>query len=76
MTARILQTISEVLKTEVNEYTSQKNCVKWDSLMHIHIMIALEEAFDISFEPKEIARMTDFRNIERTIKNKILIIRN
>ena len=70
MIDKIIKTISEVLKTEVNMNTSQKNCDKWDSLMHIHIMIALEGAFDISFEPEEIARMTNVNLIMQTIKNK------
>ena len=72
MIDKIIKTVSEVLKTEVNVNTSQKNCDKWDSLMHIHIMIALEDAFEISFEPQEIARMTDIKNIEQTIKNNII----
>ena len=69
MTDKIIKTVGEVLKTEVNEKTTQKNCDKWDSLTHIHIMIALEEAFQLSFEPEEIARMTSIRSIEQTIKD-------
>ena len=68
MTAKIIKTVSQVLNTEVNVNTSQKNCDLWDSLMHIHLMIALEEAFDISFEPEDIARMTDIGSIEQAIK--------
>jgi len=73
MTASILRTISEVLKTKVDMYTSQKNCSKWDSLAQIHIMIALEDEFGITFQPEDFARMTDIRSIDRKIKNKILI---
>jgi len=71
MTDKILTTVSGVLQTEVNQHTSQKNCAKWDSLMHINLMIALEEAFDFSFEPEEIANMTSISAIEQTIKKKI-----
>jgi len=70
MTDRIIKTVGNVLKTEVNVNTSRKNCDKWDSLMHIHIMIALEDAFDITLEPDEIAHMTDIRSMEQTIKTK------
>ena len=73
MTASILRTISEVLKTKVDMDTSQKNCSKWDSLMQIHIMIALEEEFGITFQPEDFVRMTDIRSIDRKIKNKMLI---
>ena len=68
MIDKIIKTVSDVLKSEVNVNTSQKNCGKWDSLMHIHIMIALENAFDLSFEPEEIAQMISIRCIEQTIK--------
>jgi len=73
MTASILRTISEVLKTKVDMDTTQKNCSKWDSLMQIHIMIALEEEFGITFQPEDFVRMTDIRSIDRKIKNKMLI---
>jgi len=69
---KIIATVSEVLKTEVNAHTSQKNCVKWDSLMHISIIIALEDAFETSFEPEEIARMTSITAIAQTMNNKFL----
>ena len=71
MIQQIINTVGEVLKSEVNVDTSQKNCHKWDSLMQIHIAIALEAAFDIFFEPNEIAEMIDIRSIEQTIKTKI-----
>ena len=70
MTDKIIKTVSKVLKTDVHANTSLKNCDRWDSLMHIHIMIALEEAFDINFEPEEIALMTNVNLIVQTIKNK------
>ena len=72
MIDRIIQTVSDTLKTEVTIQTSQKNCVKWDSLNHVHLIVALEEAFDITFEPDEITQMTDIRRIEQTINKKIL----
>ena len=71
MTDKIIQIISEVLKTEVNANTSQATCEKWDSLQHLNIIIALEEAFDISFEPEEIIEMSDVATIERLIQQKI-----
>jgi len=70
MIDRILTTVSEVLRMEVSVNTTQKNCVKWDSLMHINIIIALEDAFDMSFEPDEIARMTSIANMQQIIQNK------
>ena len=70
MTDKIIQIISEVLKTGVDANTSQTTCEKWDSLQHLNIIVALEEEFDISFEPEEIAEMKDIATIEQMIHNK------
>ena len=70
MTDKIIQIISEVLKTEVDITASQATCEKWDSLQHLNIIVALEEAFDVSFEPEEIAIMKDIVVIEKMVKKK------
>ena len=71
MIDKILKTVSEVLAIEVDENTSQKNCDKWDSLQHLNIVVALEDAFDVSFEPEEIAQMKSIRDIETMLKSKL-----
>jgi len=68
MLDKIIKTISTVLQTAVDETTTQKNCDKWDSLMHIHLIIALESAFNVSFEPEEITQMTNIPAIEQSLK--------
>jgi len=70
MIDKILKTVSEVLAIEVDENTSQKNCDKWDSLQHLNIIVALEDAFDVSFEPEEIASMKNIGTIEEIIQSK------
>lgn len=70
MINKIIATVSSVLKTKISENTIQKNCDKWDSLMHINIIIALEDAFDLSFEPEEIAQMTGINAIQQIISKK------
>ena len=70
MIDKILKTVSDVLAIEVDENTSQKNCDKWDSLQHLNIVVALEDAFDVSFEPEEIASMKNIGTIEEIIQSK------
>ena len=72
MLDKIITTISAVLQTAVDETTTQKNCDKWDSLMHIHLIIALESVFNVSFEPEEITQMTNIPAIQQTIQTKLL----
>jgi acyl carrier protein len=68
MKERIKRVASQVLKTEVNDNTSQDTCASWDSLHHLNLIVELETAFDISFEPEEIAKMKSIDAIEKIIK--------
>lgn len=74
MKAKILEILREVLDdNSINESISQINCEKWDSLRHLNIVISIENEFNVSLEPEEIAEMKSFENILRTItikKNK------
>ena len=68
MTNKIVEIISQTLAIEINANTSQSTCEQWDSLRHLNIIIALEDAFDLSFEPEEIADMKSVAIIEEFIK--------
>ena len=68
MIESIIKTIGEVLEIQANEETSQNNCEGWNSLQHLNIIVALEDVFDISFEPEDIAKMKSVIEIEKTIK--------
>ena len=70
MTDKIIEIISEVLETKVDANASQATCEKWDSLRHLNIIVELEDVFDLSFEPEEIAVMKDIAIIEQTIQQK------
>lgn len=71
MKEKILKIVEQVLNTKVDENTSQKNCSEWDSLRHLNLIIELEMEFDISFEPEEIAKLTNVQIIESLIKEKL-----
>jgi len=55
----------------INDDFSQGVCQKWDSLRHLNLVIELEDEFDVSFEPEEIADMINIRVIERIIGEKL-----
>lgn len=59
----IMATTFSVEKSMLSEEVSQKNLISWDSLSHLNLIVALEEAFDVSFEPEQIAIMTSFKAI-------------
>jgi acyl carrier protein len=65
MKERIKRVTSQVLKTDVDDNTSQNTCASWDSLHHLNLIIELETEFDVSFEPEEIAQMKSISDIEK-----------
>jgi len=70
MTDKIIKIISGVLGIKIDATTAQSNCEKWDSLQQLNIIIALEEEFNLSFEPEEIAEMKDIDTIKQMIIQK------
>lgn len=72
MKEKILAVLRDVLEDEhVNENTSQENCATWDSLHHLNVAVELEDAFDITFEPEEIADMKSVGDIEKVLSSKL-----
>ena len=43
----------------------------WDSMGHLAILSAVEEAFDISFEPEEMMEMEDVKDIVAAVNSKL-----
>tara|TARA_B110000003_G_C16482513_1_gene470186 strand:+ start:167 stop:391 length:225 start_codon:yes stop_codon:yes gene_type:complete len=52
---------------------SQNNCIKWDSLNHLNLILEIEAAFDVSFDPEEIADIKSANDIIILLKARNLI---
>ena len=71
MKEKILAIISEVTKIGVDELLKKENEPKlWDSLLHVELVIMLEDEFDIFFEQEEISEMTTVKKIVELIERK------
>jgi len=71
MKERIQERMKRVFNLDaISDDISQQNCEKWDSMNHLNLIIELEEEFDVSFEPEEIAKMKDFAVIKQMIQQK------
>lgn len=72
MEEKILEILRRVLETEdINATCSQATCEKWDSLHHLNLVVELEDAYGVSFEPEEIAVMKSVHDIEQMLKGKL-----
>ena len=49
---------------------SQISCSKWDSMNHLNLVLELEDAFQVSFEPEEIWEMKSYDDIVRILVKK------
>jgi acyl carrier protein len=59
--ATIQQVIATTLKVspdKITRETSEKDLVAWDSIAHVNLMMALEQAFDLYLEVEEFLQLT------------------
>ena len=62
MTDKLITTVAEVLQLSpdsVKETTSMENTPAWDSLRHFTLILAVEDAFGVSFSSDDIPSLTE-----------------
>ena len=70
---KLRQTLSAVLGVpaeQINDDTSPDNVATWDSVTHLNLVLALEEAFGTSFTPEETLDMTSAKLIRMLLEEK------
>ena len=68
---KVLEILKETFELETIDKTcSQQNCPAWDSMGRLNLVVDLEDAFGVRFEPEEIAEMKNFWDIVRIIMSK------
>ena len=73
MEEKILNIIKDVFELEdIDNSVSQDNCIKWDSLNHLNLILEIEMEFDVSFDPEEIAEIKSASNILSLLKKRNL----
>ncbi len=56
---------------DINEESSVHTMAAWDSLKHIHLILALQDAFGVRFEDEEIPTMVNYEMILITLKSRL-----
>ena len=64
----IMAKIFKIDTKEINNDSTPHTIKSWDSLKHIHLVIALEKEFEVNFDQDEIAAMVSFPIIFATIE--------
>lgn len=71
---RIKEVMAEVLEIEaaaIGEGFQRDDAPAWDSLNHLRMISALEEAFGIRFTMKEVGEMERFDTIRRLVSERL-----
>ena len=71
---RIREVMSEILEVEPGEIRDgfqRDDAPGWDSLNHLRLVSALEEAFRIKFTMKEVGEMDRYETIRRMVSSRL-----
>ncbi|MFT6715752.1 MAG: acyl carrier protein [Saprospiraceae bacterium] len=60
---KIISETFEIPVDTVNMNSSKKDVAQWDSIGHIHLMVALEEEFEITINASEFADLNSAQEI-------------
>ena len=66
MNERVRQILSLALEMpahQISEALSAEHTSNWDSIHHLNLVMALEEAFGVSFSSDELGQLTSYRAI-------------
>jgi acyl carrier protein len=70
----LISTIAAVLslpEEELHDDASPDSIPSWDSVAHLNIVVAVEEAFGTSFSPEETMEMTSVRLMKLLLEEKL-----
>ncbi len=70
---RIFAVVADVLEVSAGKVTpdsSPETMETWDSVHHLNLVLALEQEFNLQFEPEEMDQLKDVPHILRIIATK------
>ncbi|MCC5929253.1 MAG: acyl carrier protein [Cyclobacteriaceae bacterium] len=67
----IMGAVFNVDPSVIDENTAAGDLEKWDSLHHMNLVAALEEAFDIEFDEEEMLSLMNYKLILLTLQEKV-----
>ena len=70
MNEKLRMIVAEMLELDpalITSETSAENQPKWDSLRHMNLIFAIEDAFGIRFDDAELPKMTSIAAIEHVL---------
>jgi acyl carrier protein len=63
--------VLELPATKISADSSPETIETWDSVHHLNLVLALEQEFNLQFEPEEIDQMKDIQHILEILGSKV-----
>lgn len=70
---RVFQETFDNPSLQIKDDYNAKSIPDWDSLMHINLIVAIEEEFDIIFTTKEIAEFACIGDVKKLVLQRARI---
>lgn len=67
----LLASVFDIDKSLINADSSVDNVEGWDSVNHMHLVVALEEEFGIEFKDDEAVELISFELIRSYLREKL-----
>ena len=67
---KIMNGLFGVKEEDVNDDMSTKNVEDWDSLRHMCLIVAIEEAYKVKFTAGDIVSMVSVKEIKRVLRDR------
>lgn len=77
MLPRVRQIAADVFGLPLDAVTGQSSpetIENWDSLQHVTLVVALEQAFAVQFLPEEISEMLTIERIASLVDQKVALV--
>lgn len=68
---KLSEIFKKIFKKSTVKNLKRINEEKWDSLIHVNLMLAIESEFNIKFKSEQIEYLNSFKSIHNTIKKNL-----
>jgi acyl carrier protein len=63
--------VFKLTHAEITPQSSPQTVATWDSVQHLNLILALEQEFDLQFEPEEMDEMNSIDRILSVLESKL-----
>ena len=67
----VLRSVFDDKDIEIDETTTAADIERWDSLSHIHLILAIEKEFSVRFTTREVRSLKSVGDLLRMIEQKL-----